>query len=186
MSNFKLKPAQLENAEALQLLCKQTFYETFTGTCTEKDMENYLFKTFPLSRIQQEIADPDAKVILLFDGSELVGYTKLGHHQLPELSAYSCIEIERLYVAKSLLGKGAGALLMQACLQQAIHESAELIYLGVWEHNYRAQRFYSKYGFEVFGEHPFPIESTPQTDLWMKLEVKKIPHKPEIVHAGLH
>ena len=186
MTNLKLKLAQPEDAEALQSLCKQTFYDTFTGTCTEEDMKNYLIKTFPLSRIQQEITDPASKLLLLFDESTLIGYAKLGHQTIPELKAYNCMEIERLYVAQSHIGKGAGALLMQACLQQALFESAELIYLGVWEHNYRAQKFYSKYGFEVFGEHPFPIESTPQTDLWMKLDVKKIPHKLDSVHAGLH
>ena len=41
------------------------------------------------------------------------------------------------------------------------------MWLGVWEHNYRAQKFYQKMGFEDTGyKHPFPIGNTPQTDLW--------------------
>ncbi|WP_255964558.1 GNAT family N-acetyltransferase, partial [Staphylococcus aureus] len=31
------------------------------------------------------------------------------------------------------------------------------IWLGVWEHNPRAQAFYKRHGFKVVGEHHFPL-----------------------------
>ena len=49
----------------------------------------------------------------------------------------------------------------------ATEKKYEAVWLGVWEHNIRAQKFYGKYGFEDSGyTHDFPIGSTPQTDKW--------------------
>ena len=43
----------------------------------------------------------------------------------------------------------------------------EAVWLGVWENNFKAQKFYGKYGFVNSGHtHDFPIGETPQTDQW--------------------
>ena len=170
-SQFSIRRAQSEDAMELCEVCKRSFFDTFTGTCTEDDMRIYLEKTFPLSRIKHEIEDAECWMFLLLKADKICGYAKLGKQVLPELSGYKCIEIERFYLLKDFIDRGLGNMLMQKCLQTAKEQKAELVYLGVWEHNYRAQKFYKKYGFEVFGSHPFPIESTPQTDLWMKKEL---------------
>ena len=58
--------------------------------------------------------------------------------------------------------------LMNFALDFAMTNKYEVVWLGVWEHNNRAQKFYWKYGFEKSGHtHPFPIGNTPQTDLWL-------------------
>jgi ribosomal protein S18 acetylase RimI-like enzyme len=47
-------------------------------------------------------------------------------------------------------------------------------WLGVWEDNHRAIRFYEKNGFEKFDSHPFILGESKQTDLLMKLRIIKI------------
>ena len=37
--------------------------------------------------------------------------------------------------------------------------------MDVWEHNHGAQRFYSRYGFEVVGSRRFEVASGVQMDL---------------------
>jgi ribosomal protein S18 acetylase RimI-like enzyme len=44
----------------------------------------------------------------------------------------------------------------------------EVIWLGVWENNDRAVRFYSRWGFEKFSEHIFMLGDEPQTDWLMR------------------
>ena len=44
----------------------------------------------------------------------------------------------------------------------------EGIWLGVWEKNFRAQKFYAKYGFEKFGSHTFQMGDDPQVDWLLK------------------
>ena len=47
----------------------------------------------------------------------------------------------------------------------------DVMWLGVWEYNPRAQRFYEKNGFRVVGSHVFQLGSDPQTDLLMQQEL---------------
>jgi RimJ/RimL family protein N-acetyltransferase len=45
------------------------------------------------------------------------------------------------------------------------------MWLGVWEYNPRAQRFYEKNGFRPVGQHVFQLGSDPQTDLLKQREL---------------
>ena len=168
MEEFFIRIAESNDNIDLAEVCSQTFYDTFVGTCTEEDMSEYLKKTYSLSKITEEITSPHSVFYVLVHQQKIIGYAKLGEQIIDELKSYRAIEIERLYVLKDCIGKGLGNMLMQKCIETAQQKNAELIYLGVWEHNYRAQAFYKKYGFTFFGSHPFPIGNTPQTDLWMK------------------
>jgi len=56
---------------------------------------------------------------------------------------------------------------MDHTLNYAAQNNYQVVWLGVWEHNLRAQSFYKKYDFVNSGHtHNFPIGNTPQTDWW--------------------
>lgn len=57
--------------------------------------------------------------------------------------------------------------------QTLVNEEAKTVrgvWLGVWEDNGAAQRFYERYGFQKVGEHGFTMAATTQTD-WIMLKV---------------
>jgi ribosomal protein S18 acetylase RimI-like enzyme len=60
---------------------------------------------------------------------------------------------------------------MDACFELAQKEGFDTIWLGVWEFNPRAQRFYEKNGFSFVGKHTFVLGTDPQTDLLMQKEI---------------
>ena len=78
------------------------------------------------------------------------------------------IELVRLYASREWIGRGVGAALMRACLEEARGAGYETIWLGVWERNARAQTFYEKWGFRAVGEHVFQLGSDPQRDILME------------------
>ncbi len=45
------------------------------------------------------------------------------------------------------------------------------MWLGVWEKNPRALRFYQKIGFQEFDKHIFTLGNEKQTDIMMKLHL---------------
>jgi ribosomal protein S18 acetylase RimI-like enzyme len=53
---------------------------------------------------------------------------------------------------------------MEHCLAVAKQRGYASIYLGVWERNYRAQRFYAKFGFSKCGQKIFMVGRDAQTD----------------------
>ncbi|HTE12726.1 MAG TPA: GNAT family N-acetyltransferase, partial [Chitinophagaceae bacterium] len=85
-----------------------------------------------------------------------------------ELEDAEAIEIGRIYAVQKTIGLGVGKALMQACIGIAKEKNKQLIWLGVWERNQRAISFYSKFGFEKFGEHDFVLGNDVQTDWLMK------------------
>jgi ribosomal protein S18 acetylase RimI-like enzyme len=60
---------------------------------------------------------------------------------------------------------------MQRCIEIAKEMHREIIWLGVWEHNQQAINFYTKWGFEKFGEHDFVLGNDVQTDWLMKKDL---------------
>jgi ribosomal protein S18 acetylase RimI-like enzyme len=74
------------------------------------------------------------------------------------------IELVRIYVDPRAIGTGLGARLMSASLDEAAAQGAQTIWLGVWEKNIRAIRFYERWGFTKVGEKTFVLGSDPQTD----------------------
>jgi hypothetical protein len=49
----------LQDAAALAQISRQTFYDTFTGTCTEADMQLFLEQYYNLVQVQSELANKD-------------------------------------------------------------------------------------------------------------------------------
>ncbi|NNU33656.1 GNAT family N-acetyltransferase [Mucilaginibacter sp. S1162] len=45
------------------------------------------------------------------------------------------------------------------------------VWLGVWEGNPKAIKFYQRHGFVVFSQHQFKLGNDIQTDIMMKLEL---------------
>lgn len=101
-----------------------------------------------------------------------MGYLKLNTaHAQTEPQAADALEIERIYVLSSYHGGGVGQALYHHAMSVAEDRKASYVWLGVWEHNHRALRFYEKNGFIAFGTHIFQLGNDQQTDILMKKSV---------------
>jgi hypothetical protein len=60
-------------------------------------------------------------------------------------------------------GKEVGKKLLDKALEISKENNAKSVWLGVWEKNYKAIRFYLKNGFVEFGKHPFILGDDIQT-----------------------
>ncbi len=108
-------------------------------------------------------------VFIVESDGKMIGFAKLHEHSTEAcISDADPIEIQRFYISQEFQGKGAANSLMEKCLGVAVEKKYQTIWLGVWEYNYRAQRFYEKVGFRVVGKHIFQLGSDPQTDLVME------------------
>lgn len=81
------------------------------------------------------------------------------------------MEIERLYVLSDFKHRGLGTLLINRAFKRARNQSLSKTWLGVWEHNEPAQRFYQAMGFKRTGEHTFTLGEDLQTDWIMTAAV---------------
>ncbi len=160
----------LRDAAALAEISRQTFYDTFTGTCTEDDMQSFLEQYFNLAQVQTELTNPDDYYFFAEAGGRPVGYIRFmeDYNNWELVKKWKALELKRLYVIQQYHGKGIAQQLMDFFILFAQQNKYQLVWLGVWEHNVRAQKFYEKYGFADSGHrHDFPIGDTAQTDKWL-------------------
>jgi hypothetical protein len=168
-----IREAETEDAETIGKLAAQTFTETFEWYNTAENMRDYNESHFATHQILAEIEDKNSIMYVAIIDSEIIGYAKLKSSETPkELDNSTGIEIERLYVKKEFHNKKAGLALMNTCIEKAKEKNVDLIWLGVWEQNPRAINFYTKIGFEKFGQHIFQLGDDAQIDYLMKFHLK--------------
>ncbi len=167
-----IKAATLKDAELIANLSRDTFYETFAQHNTKENMDLFMNQTFTKEALMKEVGAEGNIFFLAYEGETPEGYVRMRESMNPpELGDKKAIEIARIYALQSTIGKGVGKAMMQKCIDTAAELNKEVIWLGVWEKNMRAIRFYQKWGFEKFGTHVFMLGDDPQTDWLMKKEL---------------
>ena len=161
--------AGIKDAEVLTDLSVTTFRDAFGPDNNPDDMDKYIADEMNLQRLTEELGNSNNIFFIAWHNKIPVGYAKIGLAKIPEqLNNYSPIEIERLYVLRSYQSKKIGAAIMKHCINHAIKQKYNAIWLGVWEHNLKAIKFYKQFGFELFGAHNFILGNDKQTDLLLK------------------
>ena len=169
MQIIKLNITDLEN---LQKISITTFKETFEEVNTEEDMQKYLNENLNEEKLKSELENQNSEFYFAENNGEILGYLKLNFKDAQtEKVEENYFEIERIYVLKAFLGQKIGQILFDKAIEIGREKNLEYVWLGVWEENHRAIRFYGKNGFEIFGKHDFVLGKDVQTDLLMKLKL---------------
>lgn len=166
--SFSIRAATPDDVRLLTELGRTTFEDTFAQYNTKEDMELYLAEQFSLSAVQDELAgEGNAFFILEWEGAPAC-YMKLRHAPVDGGdSTLPAIEIQRIYVTKDHLRKGLGSRMMEFCVEYCRRHDIATLWLGVWEKNESAIRFYEKWGFKLVGAHDFLLGKDLQRDLIM-------------------
>ncbi|HXS38103.1 MAG TPA: GNAT family N-acetyltransferase [Flavipsychrobacter sp.] len=170
--SVSIRLANINDVETLHNLSITTFRDTFAHANKKEYMDQYIAEAMSIEQLTKELNDEGNKFFLAYIHDNLVGYTKMRTIETPqELKDRNPIEIERIYVLKEYHNKKVGAALMDHCINYAINNNYDIIWLGVWEHNYKAVDFYKRWGFTLFGSHIFMLGPDAQTDVLMKKEL---------------
>ncbi len=174
MTSITIRQAASEDAKLLTDLAYTTFWDAFAHhpKNAPDDLNHYMRQAFNLDQIASELADRASIFLIAEWNGEAAGYAKIVLDNSEEgITAAKPIELSRLYAHQKHLGQGVGQALMDACFERAKDEGRDVMWLGVWEYNPRAQRFYEKNGFRVVGKHLFQLGADAQTDLLMQKEL---------------
>ena len=157
---------------ALQEISRQTFLDTFGEVNTHEDMNHYLKVNLSMEQLNLELSNPSTSFYFAKNGKEVLAYLKLNEKKAQtENRDIPSLEIERIYVRKEYQNRGVGQFLLDYSIQITKDKQLKLIWLGVWEHNVSAIRFYERNQFQFFGKHSFMLGSDEQTDLLMELKL---------------
>lgn len=169
---LQFKRCTLSDIDRLLEIAKTTFVDAFEKDNDPVDFKAYIDSTFTEKNIQDQLKTPASTFYFVFMDDELVGYFKLNEHDAQtDIKTKESIELERIYVLQDFQGKQIGKLMLQKAIKLAAEKRKEYIWLGVWEKNFDAIRFYQKHNFKKFATHPYFIGKDEQTDWLMRHEL---------------
>ena len=169
---MKIRKINIDDLETLRNLSIQTFKETFEEVNTEEDMQKYLDENLSIEKLKTELENPNSEFYSAENNDDILGYLKLNFKDAQtEKLEENHFEIERIYVLKAFLGQKLGQILFDKAIDIGREKNLEYVWLGVWEENHRAIKFYEKNGFEIFGKHDFVLGEDIQKDLLMKMKI---------------
>jgi ribosomal protein S18 acetylase RimI-like enzyme len=166
---IRIRQISILDLPALQTIGRKTFVETFAASNSEENLANYLAEGFSAEKLSAELANTYSQFYFAETNGQVLGYLKVNVGEAQsEIQDPDALEIERIYVLKEYYGKEVGQILYKKALSIAHDLSCPYIWLGVWEKNPRAIRFYEKQGFVEFDQHIFQLGEDAQTDILMK------------------
>lgn len=166
-----MRKAIPEDLGDLLHVARTAFLQAFTAGNKPENVEAYLLEAFTLEQFEKELNEPASTFFVAEKEGEIIGYTKV--NQVPaqtDIHDPESLEIARLYVLEEHLGSGLGKKLLETAIDFAKQNQKKYLWLGVWERNARAIRFYEKNGLRIFGSHPFPFGDEIQTDFLMRMD----------------
>lgn len=171
-----LRLCRTEDLQALASLSRETFAHAFAALNNPLDFQRHLEEAFNPERLRAELGDPGTRFYFLYQGAHRAGYMKVNTGQAQtELREPEGMEVERLYVQADFQGRGLGSWMLQQARHLALKEGKRYLWLGVWEKNLAAIRFYERHGFVIFDKHPYYIGSDRQMDWMMRLDLEGRP-----------
>ena len=168
----ELRKANLSDLPELLALARTSFVQAFTAGNKPENVQAYLAEAFTEDKLTKEIQETASTFIVASLAGKLVGYTKLNLSAAQaDVQDPASVEVARLYTLEEVWGTGLGQVLLDAAIAFGRQEGKTWLWLGVWEHNARAIRFYEKNGLCIFGSHPFPFGDEIQTDWLMRMDL---------------
>ncbi|WP_426094577.1 GNAT family N-acetyltransferase [Flavobacterium sp. DSR2-3-3] len=173
MNTIEIRKSTVSDLETIQNISIHTFKETFAAVNTPENIANYVKENFNMEQLTTELNNDNSQFYVAYSNAEAVGYLKInfGDAQTESINE-NALEVQRIYVLQNFHGKNIGQLLLDKVKKIAKSSGVDSVWLGVWEENHRALRFYTKNGFVVFDKHVFIMGNDEQTDLLMQFRLQ--------------
>ncbi len=171
MKKIKIRKITLDDLDQLEAIGRITFVETYSSQNSEQNIKEYLDKEFSSYQLKKELNNPNSEFFSAELKHRTIGYLKVnfGNSQTEILDG-TTLEIERIYVLKEFQGQNIGQMLYEKAITVAKQKMVDYVWLGVWERNQKAIKFYHKNGFTAFDKHIFKLGNEQQTDIMMRLK----------------
>ncbi|RZI99244.1 MAG: GNAT family N-acetyltransferase [Brevundimonas sp.] len=164
MTEAIIRPAVDADADALAVMGRQTFVDTFVAAdgfaipYPDEDLKAYLDDSFSADSFREKLKEPGAAWWVAERDGALLAFANTGPNTLPHPDAGpGNAELRRLYVSKAAQGLGLGTKLLALSLEWMEANTDGPLWIGVWSGNLKAQKLYAAYGFEKAGEYEYPV-----------------------------
>lgn len=169
MEIVPILPTQLAK---LRTLAIRTYSAAFANKNVPGVLEAYYETAFAKAELKSQLENPNSFWFFAKENDKITGYLKLNTTTAQtEFQEPEGLEIERIYIDTPYLNKGYGSKFIKFTVSKARELEKNYIWLGVWEENPEAIRFYKKHKFEIVGTHDYDMIAEIQTDYIMRRDL---------------
>ena len=163
------KTCSIDDLTTLIDIAKSTFVAAFKKDNNPDDFETYITSAFSEKKFKSELLNPNSTFYFAYVNNDLIGYFKLNEKEAQnEKFDQEGVELERIYILEAFQKQRLGEKLLYKALEITKAKKAAFLWLGVWEQNNDAIRFYEKHGFTKFSTHPYYLGNDKQIDWLLK------------------
>jgi ribosomal protein S18 acetylase RimI-like enzyme len=155
--------ASIDDASTLHRLAAATFGLACPPGTTQAAIDDFIGTTLSEASFSGYLRDDSRVVLIAETDGEPAGYTMLVFAEPSDpdvvavISAHPTAELSKVYVLEGHHGAGVAGALMTESLNVASGRKVAGVWLGVNQHNARANRFYDKSGFATVGTKKFLV-----------------------------
>lgn len=160
---LQIKKLLLQETQLLAPVAHKIFLETFLPLNNPSDVIDYADRFLTAESFARDLEKPDYFTYGVYWNEELIGYIQMLFNPEEVYDGIS-FELKRFYLLSTHHGRGLAQEMMKFCEQLAREQGESAFWLGVWEKNFKALRFYEKCGFKKIASHPFVMGQETQTD----------------------
>jgi diamine N-acetyltransferase len=154
--DLTIRQAAISDINIISALGITTCYEAYFELDPSRDLAEYCVNFFSLEALKTEFEDANSTFLIAEFNGKAVGYAKLREGKKIEcLKSANAIEVQRIYLLEKVKGKNFGKALMEKCCEIGREKGYETLWLGVWDKNTPAQKFYEKIGMKNVGTTDF-------------------------------
>lgn len=167
---FQIETVKESELVKLRDISIRTFKTTFeNGGYSEDDFNQYFEEAYNIETLKSELKNQHSFTYFYKEDGEVTGYFKLNILDAQtEAMGDEYLEIQRIYFLPHAQGGGKGNHIIEFAENKARELNKTKIWLGVWEYNQPALKFYNKHGLTVIGRHEFQTGNVVDSDLVME------------------
>lgn len=159
---FTIRRGRADDVDALVDVGRRMFALAHRGAfARDEDLQYVIDRDWYAERLASEVADPAIALFVAEVNGKAVGLTGLRPGPVPN-SERPGLELCRVYLDEVHFGKGIGAALLNAAMEELRTRGEPDCWLIAWERNDRAIPMYESRGFVRTAEYPYVVgESAP-------------------------
>lgn len=151
-----IRPASSDDITILAALGTATCYEAYFELDPSADLADYCARVYSVENVRAEFEDSNSTYLIAEVNDRAVGFSKLRENNFVAcMAGKHAIELHRIYLLERVKGSGFGRQLFDECCEIGRVKGYASLWLGVWELNMTAQKFYERIGMTNVGTTNF-------------------------------
>ena len=167
-TNISIREAGVDDVGTLSAIGHASFRAAYENWSEPDDLVAHLEDFFSEVAIHAAMGLPGCRYLLALNDDLAIGFIKIREGAQPdEIPVARALELHQVYVMPGQQRFGIGGRLIDAAARYAQEQSADGVWLTVWEEAPWAVNCYRKYGFEQVGTMDFKLGQAIYNDLVM-------------------